>query len=147
VKTRWHVAALLSALALAGCGATTSPSITSSPQPGLSISNGTTLTVTLVVNGTPVATFAPHTGRDAIPASDLPPLPWTVEARSPSGRVLTSMAVRAGDVWQTFLPNGEGSARGDGARVDLSCGRLDIWSGPPMSGPAPGPGSPGDCPP
>ncbi len=32
-----------------------------------------------------------------------------------------------------------------GARVDLSCGRIDIWSGTPMMGPAPGPGVPGDC--
>ena len=28
---------------------------------------------------------------------------------------------------------------------NLSCGRLDIWSGPPLSGPPPGPGKPGDC--
>ncbi len=129
-----------------GCGAAgSSASRSPTPSPGLSIANGTTLTVTLVVNGTMVGTFAPGVERDPIPATDLPALPWNVEARSPSGRVLTSMTVRPGDVWQTSLPNGEGSARGDGARVDLSCGRLDIWSGPPMLGPAPGTGSPGDC--
>ena len=143
MRTRLLVGLMLTVITLAGCGATTSPA--PSPPPGLGISNGTTLTVTLVVNGTTVATFAPHTGRDAIPASLLPALPWKVEARSPSGRLLTSMTVRAGDVRQTFLPNGEGSTQGDGVRVDLSCGRLDIWSGPPLSGPAPGPGSPGDC--
>jgi hypothetical protein len=68
------------------------------------------------------------------------PLPWSVEARSPSGRLLISMTVRPGDV------DGEGTEqRGTGGRVDLSCGRLDIWSGPPMLGPAPGDGMPGDC--
>ena len=107
-----------------------------SAPPGLSIANGTTLTVTLVVNGAPLGTFGPGVERDPIPAADLPALPWHVEARSPSGRVLASMTVRPGDVSVTS---------GDGARVDLSCGRLDIWSGPPMSGPVPGTGSPGDC--
>jgi hypothetical protein len=35
--------------------------------------------------------------------------------------------------------------KGDGNRVDLSCGRIDVWAGPPLLGPAPGPGTPGDC--
>ncbi len=112
----------------------------------LSISNGTTLTVTLVVDGIVVRTVAPSTGADPIPASALPALPWVVEARSPSGRVLTSMTVKAGAVWQVAAPvEGGSESKGVGARADLSCGRLDIWSGPPMIGPAPGPGSPGDC--
>jgi len=55
------------------------------------------------------------------------------------------MTVHPGDVWATTGPNGEGREKGDGVRVDLSCGRLDVWSGPPMIGPAPGTGSPGDC--
>jgi len=144
---RSPVSAVVFAVVVAiGCGATgQSASPIPTPPPGLSISNGTTLTVTLLVNGTPVGTLAPGTGRDPIPASDLPALPWNVEARSPSGRVLTSMTVRPGDVWATTGPNGEGREKGDGVRVDLSCGRLDIWSGPPMNGPAPGSGSPGDC--
>ncbi len=129
-----------------GCGAAgQSGSTTPTAPPGLSISNGTTLTVTLLVNATPAGTFPPGTGRDPIPASDLPALPWQVEARSPSGRLLTSMTVHPGDVWETTEPNGEGKQKGDGVRVDLSCGRLDIWSGPPMIGPALGTGSPGDC--
>jgi hypothetical protein len=131
----------LAVMVAVGCGAAGQ----ASPSPGLSISNGTTLTVTLLVNGSPVGTFAPGTGRDPIPASELPSLPWKVEARSPSGRLLTSMTVHPGDVWAATEPNGEGREKGDGVRVDLSCGRLDIWSGPPMIGPAPGHGSPGDC--
>lgn len=129
------VMAVTVAVAL-GCGAGGG----SAPPPGLSIANGTTLPVTLLVNGTLVGAIAPGVERDPIPASDLPALPWSVQARSPSGRVLASMTVRPGDV-----SYGAGEAKGDGVRVDLSCGRLDIWSGPPMSGPVPGTGSPGDC--
>jgi hypothetical protein len=55
---------------------------------------------------------------------------------SPSGRVLASMTVHPGDVGNMTGPNGQGEARGDGVRVDLSCGRLDIWAGPPMTGSA-----------
>jgi hypothetical protein len=119
--------------------------VTLAPTPGatlppLSISNTTTLVVTVVVNGEPVATVAPGVLIDPVSAVVLPPLPWAVEARSPGGRVLVSMTVHAGDV-----RIGASSAQGDGARIDLSCGRLDIWAGPPMIGPPPGPGTPGDC--
>jgi hypothetical protein len=124
---------------LAGCVPTATPPMR------LSILNGTTLTVTLVVNGTVIDSFASGTGSDGIPASALPALPWAVEARAPSGRVLVSMTVNAGDVWQTTGPNGEVTAKGVGRRADLSCGRLDVWSGPPLMGPAPGSGTPGDC--
>jgi hypothetical protein len=108
--------------------------------PPLSISNNTALAVTFLVNGQQVATVAPGVLIDPVAAVVLPPLPWAVEARSPSGRVLVSMTVHAGDV-----RIGSSSAQGDGARIDLSCGRLDIWAGPPMIGPPPGPGTPGDC--
>jgi len=103
------------------------------------VSNQTTLAVTLAVNGTAVRTVAPHE-QASLRADALPPLPWSVEARSPSGRVLLTVAVRAGDV-----EAGPGTMRGDAARVDLSCGRLDVWSGPPLLGPVPGPGRTGDC--
>jgi hypothetical protein len=131
------VAALLSASDLLG----TVPARAMS----LSIQNGTSLTVTLVVNNVPVATLAPGACigcslDDAISASRLPPLPWQVEARSPTGRVLVSMTVRQGDVIKM-----NNSWIGDADRVDLSCGRLDIWSGTPLLGPSPGSGLPGDC--
>jgi hypothetical protein len=111
----------------------------------LSINNGTTLTLSLVVNGTPVASLEPATclgcGPDGgVPASLLPPLPWHAEALTSSGRVLSSLDVRAGDV--IYM---SGGSKGVGSRVDLSCGRLDIWSGPPIDGPSPGAGTPGDC--
>jgi hypothetical protein len=140
------VAIALAAVVACGCGAVGQPaSLLPTPAPGLSIANGTTLTVTLLVNGTLVGTVAPGVERDPIPATDLPALPWQVEARSPSGRLLASVTVRPGDVWATTGPSGQGEMKGDGVRVDLSCGRLDIWSGPPLIGPAPGTGSPGDC--
>jgi hypothetical protein len=117
----------------------------------LSINNTTTLVVTLVVNGTAVGTFPPGTcrgchGDDGIPVNELPPLPWSVEARSPSGRLLVAMTVYAGSYFSTMSPDGRGSDRGVAARIDLSCGRLDIWAGPPISGPIPPPSfPPGDC--
>jgi hypothetical protein len=102
----------------------------------LSISNGTTIAVTLVVNGTVVATIQPGGYEDQVKAG-LPALPWSVETRSPSGRVLSRMTVNAGDVvYTTPDASGRSSAKGDGVRVDLPCGRLDVWSGPPMLGPA-----------
>ncbi len=112
----------------------------------LEISNGTTLPVTLVVNGVVVDTFPAGDGpAEGIPASELPPLPWDVEARSPTGRALVTLTVRSGDVWSADTSNGGREVHGAAVRVDLSCGRLDIWSGPPLMGPLPGPGIPGDC--
>ncbi len=113
----------------------------------LSISNATTLAITLMVNGKTVLVAEPGTRLGPIEDQQLPGAPWHVEALTPSGRVLLSMDVAPGDVWQTEEgPNGGTAHRGAGARADLSCGRLDVWSGPPMSGPAP-PSSfpPGDC--
>ena len=109
-----------------------------------SVSNGTTLPVTLVVNGSVVQTLAPGSGVDAIPASALSDLPWAIEVRSPGGRVLISLTIHEGDVWQESISNGT-EGKGDGARVGLSCGMIQIWSGFPLAGPPPGPGSPGDC--
>jgi hypothetical protein len=135
----------LAGLLLAGCiaGCVAPPASPATPA-GIGVSNGTTLAVTLVVNGTAVATVEPHSD-DAIAAPDLPPLPWVVDVRSPSGRLLTSMVVHPGDVRATSLPSGGHDSQGVGIRVDLSCGRLDVWSGPPLLGPMPGPGLPGDC--
>lgn len=112
--------------------------------PRLGISNGTKLTVTLVVNGQVVGVFRPGEGGGPIVAP-LPPLPWAVEARTSTGRLLTTMQVSPGDVSSTTMPDGTTQASGTLGRVDLSCGRLDIWAGFQPSGPFPGPGHPGDC--
>ncbi len=125
------VAVLAVAAVLGGCspasGGTTSPGATSLPM-ALSIQNGTTITVTLVVNGTTVETVPLGTQESPIKAA-IPALPWNVETRSPSGRVLSTMTVREGDATQTTLANGGIEHQGDFARADLSCGRLDVWAG------------------
>jgi hypothetical protein len=138
----------LVAVLFAGCNALGGPSDDPSARPNLGVGNGTTLTVTLVVNGKPIGDFPGGAGPEpSIDMAALPPLPWTVEARSPSGRVLTTMIVKPGDVRTTTVA-GVTSSNGTMGRVDLSCGRLTIWAGDIMpSGPAPASpaGSPGDC--
>jgi hypothetical protein len=136
-------AALIAGLVLGGCSPTPFPSPSAVPRISVFVSNGTSLTVTLAVNGTPVATSTPGSPTE-VASSALPPLPWTVAATTSSGRVLTTMMVTWEDATQSdanmhVIPMG---------RVDLSCGRLTIWagdyppSGPVYSSPA---GSPGDC--
>jgi len=138
----WVVAVL--AIPVASCAPAASPPA----QVNLGISNGTALSVTLFVNGQRLDTYPPNSGQPRIDVSALPPLPWTVEARSSSGRPLTSMRIEPGQVKRTIGPGGVTESSGAFGRVDLSCGRLTIWagdlqpSGPP---PPPSPGTPGDC--
>jgi hypothetical protein len=109
---------------------------------GLGVVNATDLQVSLVVNGTVIKTFAPGDADKEIYVSALPPLPWAVEARTSSGRVLATMNVTAGDL----QPESGITAHGTESRIGLSCGQLYMWSGPTEpSWPAPQPGSPGDC--
>lgn len=113
---------------------------------GVEVSNATTLPITIVVNGVVARNVGPGDDvREPMTAAVLGPMPWNVVARTPSGRVLLSFTVNDGDVVYQDLGSGQSSARGVGGRVDLSCGRLDVWAGPPILGPAPGPGVPGDC--
>jgi len=136
--------ALLAAIVLSACNATASPAT----RPSLGVSNGTTLTVTLFVNGQRVAEFPAGGPQPTIDTAVLPPLPWDVQARSRSGRVLTSMDVQPGQVHTTRNPGGAVEHTGTMGRVDLTGGRLTIWAGDfAPSGPAPraSPGTPGDC--
>ena len=136
------------ALAIRGVVLATCVAACSVLQPGerlpLGVSNGTDLVVIISVNGQVIGQFQPGGGQE-IGEDALPPLPWTVEARTVSGRLLTSMHVEPGQVFRETLPDGSTHVSGAGARLDLSCGRFEMWAGPPMSGPAPGPGVPGDC--
>jgi len=114
----------------------------------LGIENGTPLEVSVFVNGKQVGTAGAAGGMPPILFAYLPPFPWTVEARSPSGRVLTSMEVEEGSVTATAYPDGHVGTTGTFGRVDLSCGRITVWAGysPPSGPPPPSPaGSPGDC--
>lgn len=109
---------------------------------GLGVVNATDLQVSLVVNGTVIKTFAPGGADNAIYVSALPSLPWAVEARTSSGRVLATMNVTAADL----QPEPGIAAHGTESGIGLSCGQLYMWSGPTEpSWPAPEPGSPGDC--
>lgn len=147
--TRTRLLMFGAALCLSSCsalGQTSAPAVPD--RPPLGVSNGTTLVVTVFVNGRPIATFAPGAPVPTIDVGTLPPLPWTVEAKSPSGRVLTTMDVQPGMVRATTYPDGHVETTGTIGRVDLSCGSLRIWAGSSQpSGPAPMPssGTPGDC--
>jgi hypothetical protein len=133
-------------------GCSNGPSVRAAPSVSyppasmsIAVSNGTTTQVEVWVNGSDRATLSPGVcvgcqGDDGIPASILNDLPWRVEVRTPAGRALVGLEIQAGDVVYT-----NSGSKGDGSRVDLSCGRIDIWSGPPIDGPSPGPGTPGDC--
>jgi hypothetical protein len=140
---RWLLLAAV-AIALTGCGP--APVVTSEPASSpvaLGVSNGTTLTVTIVVNGRKIADFPAGGPVPSIDPKALPPLPWHVEARSPSGRVLTSMDVKPEEVSDV---GGNGS-QGAFNRVYLSCGPLTISAGNVVpEGPVPlGSATPGDC--
>lgn len=102
---RWAVALLALLALLAACMAAPTPS-----RPNLGIANGTALTVTLVVNGQPIGEYKPG-GDPFVDVSSRPPLPWDVEARSPTGRVLTSMHVEPGQVSSTHGSDGAAQAR------------------------------------
>jgi hypothetical protein len=118
-------------------------------SPNLGVSNGTTLTVTIFVNGQRVGDFPSAGPGPSIDPATLPAMPWTVEARSPSGRVLTSMHVEPGQATTAIGLGGVVDHRGTMGRVDLSCGTLIIWAGAfaPTGGgpPPPSPGKLGDC--
>jgi len=137
---RWLVLAVILAIA-GGCG----PS--ADERPNLGISNGTALSITLLVNGTIVGVYRGGSGETVIDESRLSQLPWDVEGRTSTGRIVTFVRVDPGGV---SMPSEAGSPAQHGAlaRVDLSCGRLSIWVGNVVpSGPMPDPsaGVPGDC--
>src|SRR5438874_1511889 len=66
----------------------------SSLNPNPHLSSGTTLAGTLVVRGQHSGDYPPGGSDPTIKLATLPPLPWKAEARSPSGRVLTSLVVQ-----------------------------------------------------
>jgi hypothetical protein len=114
--------------------------------PYVGVTNGTNIPLNARVNaGTPAPVAAGAQLELLVP--ELPAPPWHIEVLSPSGRVLVVLDVPAADVWRA-PPTGEGQEiRGDAAMALLSCGRVDVFYGPPPIGPAGGgpAGSPGDC--
>ena len=138
---------LFVALAVAACGSFF-PTAAASPafDAEIQVVNDTKLAVTIGVNGANIGVVPAHQTM-TIPSSALPAKPWSVEARSPSGRVLLTFTVQPGEVTSTTTPDGVTTTTGAGSRADLSCGRLDVTVGGPMMGPvhAPNAGAPGDC--
>jgi hypothetical protein len=132
--------ALLLAVALvAACSAAPAPRI--DPH-DVGVKNETTMTVSLVVNGTGFGVFAPHSTSTVLVRSAFP---WNVVAKTAGGRTLVRMTVQQGDIQPPPNPGGDEQSSIAG-RVNLSCGELSIFAGDvPPAGAAPGTGSPGDC--
>ena len=146
--------ALALAALLAGCSMLPAPTARPTPPPGavvarpaemsLTVGNLTTIGIKVSVNGLPVATVEPGEGL-GLGADELPPLPWDVQSRTRGGRLLLELTVRAGDVWTLRRGDVTIEEGTDQAVADLSCGRLEIYSGSPPAGPAVGHGAAGDC--
>ena len=86
-----RILAVLIALVLAACG----PAPTPAPFVRLGIDNGTTMTLTIVVNGQSLVDVPPGTINPVIDTSHAPPLPWKLEARSPRGAILGMLNLSA----------------------------------------------------
>jgi hypothetical protein len=133
--------ALAVAIAVIGCGSTDSPLLGPVPDAEMSLTanNQSDRALELYVNGGKQADVDASTSL-TIAAKDLPPLPWDAELRLPTGRTLLELRITSGSVVRTA-----NSQQGVGTRVDLSCGRIELYAVLPLGGPAPGPGRPGDC--
>jgi hypothetical protein len=105
----------------------------------LHVSNTSTLTLNVLINDQVVASAPPQQMTDVDPSAYAEP--WHVTVTTLDGRELLTLDYRASDVSYH-----DGGATGVGQRADLSCGRIDVYAGPPMLGPGP-PSSfpPGDC--
>lgn len=106
--------ALLVVFAMAACAV--SPSI--QPTTNLGIENFTTVPLTLFVNGNPVAAITPGGVQPSVDRASLPPLPWTVEARTDSGLVLGQMLTGPYRVNDTVSEV-----------FDVACGTITVWTG------------------
>lgn len=129
------------ALAALACAAPR-PTPTAAQMPAtvadwISLNNASTLPITVAVNGTVVATVPAGAVQNPILAA-LPARPWTIEARSPSGRVLASLAVGSGAIVS--------DQRSIGDVESLACGELVLWAGGPVpDGPRPVGSTPEPC--
>jgi hypothetical protein len=102
------------------------------------INNATPLTLVVRVNGVDVRSVDAMV-QTSLDTTLLPNLPWSVDVLAANGRQIMSLDVPAGSVWATSLPSGGDVSHGAGHFVDLSCGRIDVWVGPPLDGPMPPP--------
>jgi hypothetical protein len=147
---RWHWKAVACAAAigtlLAACGAI--PGVGPADPgsiPDFGASNETKLDIGLFVNGQLVAKLSPGQSIDKT-TTRMPPLPWSVEARSATGRVLGSTSVEPGGATCTPVEGGTERCTGALILVTLVCGRFEFFAGtvPSIPAPAPGVGEPCD---
>jgi hypothetical protein len=111
----------------------------------LHVLNDTSMPVTLVVNDRVITVVEPMTSAN-LDAADVGALPLDARVTTASGRELLRLVVEAGSVRDEPNLDGSGSYSAPAARVDLSCGQIRLFAGRIMpGGPAPGPGTPGDC--
>jgi len=141
-RTRALLAFAVLVLFVASCGggADTPPlGPVADADMSLTANNQSDRALELYVNESKIADIG-ATSQLTIQAKDLPPLPWDAQLRLPTGRTLLSLTITSGSVVRR--ENGVQSA---GTRVDLSCGRIELYAVTPLGGPAPGSGHPGDC--
>lgn len=99
------------------------------------VANGTTLTLKLTVNGRNAGSAAAMAST-VIDAREFGQAPWKIVASTSSGRELLRLEF---DAHSAYYTTGDFPHWGSGpfSRLDLSCGRLDLWVGSPGSGPMP----------
>ena len=125
-----------------GCGPIVPIGVVPSPSVGadgnVHVSNGTTLDISIVVNGLSIGTV--RAGDEiAIESSRLPGLPWAVEARSPSGRLILPWHVGVGQIQKAL--DGTGASA---ATATLTCGVFTIRIGA-IGDTGPDPNPPDSC--
>jgi hypothetical protein len=99
----------LCSLVVAACSA-------KAPPPSIGIANQSSLTVTLVVNGSPVTTLMPGFETAAIDPGTLPALPWHIEVQigDGQGQILADVT-------------GDGTAVNSVSSWSSTCGVVTIW--------------------
>ena len=108
------------------------------------VSNGTTLKLAVAINGESRGTSEPGT-TDLFDPSGLAE-PWNVTLTTSSGRQILEMTYRLSDIGTSAGGTNPEPGMGVGQRLDLSCGRLDVYVGGPILGGTALPiFSPGDC--
>ena len=139
VAIGWAVVIVMLA---AGCGPLAPGGVVASasvaPDAAVHVTNRTTLDISLFVNGLSIGTV--RAGDEiAIEPGRLPPLPWAVEARSPSGRLVLPWHVAVGQIQKAL--DGTGAS---GATATLTCGTFSLRIGA-LGDPGPDPNPPDSC--
>ncbi|MEA2518753.1 MAG: hypothetical protein QOF49_833 [Chloroflexota bacterium] len=115
------------------------------PDYSVTVENDATIPVNLVVNEKAVTVILPGNGA-IIHAGEMPGLPWRLALTTAGGRTLVTLPVADGSIVDERAADGTGSYSAPATRIDLSCGSIGLYAGDATPrGPAPGPGTPGDC--